>query len=461
MLTAGPVSVKLGPVQSLPDIVYITILPYNPAKGYVLMKDVLIIDQSMFLRDFLRHKLSENDFEVTTASGDLEAISKIRNGAYDLIILDYYLSGHGYMEILKQKKANPNTRNIPVILFAPRLDQEKIIDLLPYNVKKVFTRPVHIAALFATIAEFLKIDFKEVDKHPSIVEAHVNDDIIFIEISKGLNHDKLDLLHYKIAELINLYEIQIPKIIVMLTGMKLNFANTPDIQRLLEIIVHYCKGKSRFMRVLTKDSFVKKYIEDQKAEYGEIQVVPSLLVAVEGLISELGKGDDLRDAEILGARVLATGDVTAAGESLGLRFNPDESLPKKLDLETLKESIRDYKIAVVDDDFVIQELLKNTFQRIGLEVSVFFDGEEFLAASKDTHFDLVFLDLIMPKLDGFGVLDFLSTQSSAPPVIILSSVTNREAVIRAFKLGIKGYLTKPIKPTDIFRKAIEILSPDF
>jgi DNA-binding response OmpR family regulator len=425
------------------------------------MKEVLIIDQSMFLRDFLRMKLSENDVEVTTASGDLEAISKIRNGTYDLVILDYHLGGHGYMEILKQKKANPNTRNIPVFLFVQRIEQREVIDLLPYNVKKVFSRPVHMDALFVSLAEFLKIDFKGMDKRPCTVEAHVNDDIVFLEISQGLNRDKLDLLQFKIAELINLYEIRVPKIIVMLSDMKLGFADTPNIQKLLETIVQSCKGKSRFMRVLTRDSFVKKYIEDQKLEYGEIQVVPNLLAALEELISELGKGDEQRDAEIIWNRVLVTKE-PVAGESLGLRYNATKFHPKKLDLETLKESIQGCKIAVVDKDPVIQELLINTFQRIGLKVSAFSSGEEFLAAVKDSaHFDLVFLDLVLPKIDGFGVLESLNTQSAAPPVIILSAVTQRESVIRAFKMGIRSYLTKPIKPTDIFRKAMEILNPDF
>ncbi|MDR0999118.1 MAG: response regulator [Treponema sp.] len=424
------------------------------------MKEVLLIDQSVFLRDFLRTKLGENDVEVTTASGDLEAISKIRNGTYDLIILDYHLGGHGYMEILKQKKANPNTRNIPVFLFVQRIEQKEVIDLLPYNVKKVFSRPIHIDALFSSLAEFLKIDFKGMDKSPSTVEAHVNDDIVFVEISQGLNRDKLDLLRFKIAELVNLYEIRVPKIIVMLSDMKLGFADTPNIQKLLEIIVQSCKGRSRFMRVLTMDKFVKKYIEDQKLEYGEIQAAPSLAAAMEGLI-ELGKGDET-DAEIIWNRVLSAKDAVAGGESLGLRYNPAKFHPKKLDLETLKESIQGCKIAVVDKDPVLQELLKNTFQRLGLVVWAFSSGEEFLTEVKGAaRFDLVFLDLVLPKIDGFGVLESLNTYSSAPPVIILSSVTQRESVIRAFKMGIKSYLTKPIKPADVFRKAMEILSPVF
>jgi DNA-binding response OmpR family regulator len=425
------------------------------------MKEVLIIDQSIFLRDFLRIKLGENEVEVTTASGDLEAISKIRNGTYDLIILDYHLGGHGYMEILKQKKANPNTRNIPVFLFVLRIEQKEVIDLLPYNVKKVFSRPVLIDALFASMAEFLKIDFKSMDKRPCTIEAHVNGDMIFLEISQGLNRDKLDLLHFKIAELISIYEIKIPKIFVILSDMRLSFADTPNIQKLLETIVQACRGKSRSMRIVTRDDFVKKYIEDQRSEYEEIQAASGLKEALEEFIPELGKGDEERDAEIIWSRAL-TAKEAPPGESLGLRYNAAKFPLKKSDLETLRESIQGRKIAVVDKDPAVQDLLKNTFQRLGLSVSTFLSGEEFLEAVKNSaRFDLVFLELVLPKMDGFVVLESLGTYSSAPPVIILSTVTQRESVIRAFKMGIKSYLTKPTKPADIFRKAMEILSPGF
>jgi DNA-binding response OmpR family regulator len=76
-------------------------------------------------------------------------------------------------------------------------------------------------------------------------------------------------------------------------------------------------------------------------------------------------------------------------------------------------------------------------------------------------YDLVFLDLLMPKVDGFEVLKTLSARQDSPPVIVLSSVTQRDTVVRAFQMGIKSYMTKPLKPQDIFKRAIEILEPDF
>ncbi|MDR0876982.1 MAG: response regulator [Treponema sp.] len=423
------------------------------------MKQILVIDESPLFREYLRIKLTENDIEVNIAVNALDGISKMRNLLPDLIIMDYHLKGQGYLEVLQAKRASPNTIKIPVIVLAQRIDQKKIIELVPYNVKKVFTKPVKIDALFVTLQELLGVPFS-IDESPGIVEVHVNDDIIFIEIAQGLNRDKLDLLRFKIAELIDLYEIKIPKVIVMLSDIKLGFADAPNMQKLLEVVMQASRARRRFIRVLTRDDFVRQYIEGQN-EYEEIEVVSNLQYAMDGLLSELDKSMQYAEkkAEIIGDRVLASAQA-AEGESMQLRFDA-ESRPKKLDMETIRESVQNLKIAAVDDDFVIQELLKNTFLKTGADVKVYSDGGEFLEAVKKETFDLVFLDLIMPNVDGFAVLNALRTQDSRPPVIVLSAVTQRDTVIRTFQMGIKSYLTKPLKPDDIFKKAMEILKPDF
>jgi DNA-binding response OmpR family regulator len=116
---------------------------------------------------------------------------------------------------------------------------------------------------------------------------------------------------------------------------------------------------------------------------------------------------------------------------------------------------------VVDDDFVIQEMVRNTFQRINAAVSTYSDGGEFLTAVETEAFSLVFLDLMMPHVGGFSVLKALQANRVEQPVIVLSAVSQRESVIRAFRMGVKSYLIKPLKPDDIFRKSLEILRANF
>jgi DNA-binding response OmpR family regulator len=422
------------------------------------MKQVLVIDEAPLLREYLNFKLTENDIEVDLAKNGLEGSSRMRIGTPDLVILDYNIGGNEYLDVLKQKKMNPNTVNVPVIILARKIEQKKIFELLPYDVKKVYTKPLNPEPLFGTIEETLQIKFKNMDTSPGVVEVHVNEDIIFVEISKGLNRDKLDLLHYKIRELVDLYEIRVPKVIVMISDTRLTFSDTPNLQKLLETIIRSCRSRARYIRVLTRDPFARQFVEKQN-DYGDIHVVSSLPEAMKDLLGELGDDDDLRNAEILGDRVLSA-DESSGGESLQMRFNA-AVLPKKPGLETLRESLKGRRITVVDDDYVIQELVKNTFGKIGISVNAYSNGGDYLASMETESCDLLFLDLLMPGMDGFDVLKALGARRDSPPVVILSSITQRETVVRAFQMGIKNYLTKPIKPQDIFKRAIEILDPEF
>jgi DNA-binding response OmpR family regulator len=421
------------------------------------MKQILIIDESPLFREYLRLKLVDNGIEVSVGINAMDGISKMRNTAPDLIIMDYHLSKQGCQEVLKQKKANPNTVNAMVIIMAQRIDQKRLIELVPYNVKKVFTKPVKIDILFATLSELLGVPFN-IDESPGIVEVHANDNIIFIEIAQGLNRDKLDLLRFKIIELIELYEIRIPKVIVMLSDIKLGFADAPNMRKLLDIVVKASRAKPVNIRVLTRDDFVRQFIEGQK-EYGGIEVVSNLQYAMDGLLAEIEAGTEYAEkkAEIIGDKILSA-DSPAEGESMHLKFDAEA---RGFSMETATESVRNLRIAVVDDDFIIQELIKNTFENSGASVKTFSNGKEFIAVVDTEEFDLAFLDLNMPVMDGFEVLKILQTRDIRYPVIVLSAVTQRETVIKAYQMGIKSYLVKPLKPEDIFKKSMEILKTNF
>jgi len=421
------------------------------------MKQILIIDESPLFREYLRTKFEENGIETGIGTSAMDGIAKMRNTAPDLIIMDYHLGRQGFMEVLKQKKIDVNTQNVPVIMMAQRIDQKRLIELVPYNVKKVFTKPVKIDALFTTLSELLGIPFS-IDESPGIVEVHVNDSIIFIEIAKGLNRDKLDLLRFKITELIALYEIRIPKIIIMLSDIKLGFGDAPNMQKLLSTVIGSSKVKPRNIRILTIDDFIRKYVNGQK-EYAGIEVVSNLQFAIDGLLSEMGSSPESDDkkAEFISDKVLQAKHKDDP-EAMVLKFDAEA---KNASYELMMKSIQNLRVAVIDDDFITHELIKNTFRKTGAFVSAFSDGEEFLNVIDSEEYDIAFLDLIMPRADGFAVLRAMQARNIRYPVIVLSAVSQRETMIRAIQMGVKSYLVKPLKPEDIFKKSIEILKVNF
>lgn len=421
------------------------------------MKQVLIIDESSLFREYLRIKLEENGIEVSIGINAMDGVSKMRFMVPDLILLDYHLSRQGFMEVLRQKKSDINTTNTPVIIMAGKIDQRQLIELVPYNVKKVFSKPIKVDGLLATISEILSIPLS-IDDSPSIVEVHVNDSIIFIEIAKGLNRDKLDLLRFKIIELVELYEIRVPKVIIMLSDIKLSFADTPNMQKLLNTILQSSRAKMRYIRILTKDDFVRQFILGRK-EYSDIEVVTNLQYAMDGLLAINESGMDLAEkkAEIIGDKILQA-KTKESTEAVVLKF---EAESKNVSFELMMDLMHDIKVAVVDDDAIIHALIKNTFSKSGAEVFTYFGGEEFLDKLDNIKFDLIFLDLQMPGMDGFQVLRALRSRDIRYPVIVLSANLQQETMIRAVQMGIRSYLIKPAKPEEILRKSLEIIKTYF
>jgi DNA-binding response OmpR family regulator len=410
----------------------------------------------LLFREYLQAKLNIPSIEVDVAINALDGISKIRTLIPDLIIMDHHLRNPGYLAVLKTKKENPNTVNTPVILMAHHIGQNRIIELVRYNIKKVFTKPVKIDALCSSITEILGVSFN-IDETPGIIDVHVNDNIIFVEIAQGLNRDKLDLLYYKIRELMTLYDIRLPKIIVMVSDITLGFADGVNIQKMLKVIFDSSGVSPKNIRILTMDTFLRKFIAGQK-EYASLAVVSNLQYAMDGLLDEFDSPEKYTEkkAEIIGEKVLSANS-RLHGESMQLRFETEV----KTNREDIKDLIGNLKIAVVDDDFVIQELIKTAFKSSGSLVKTYSDGAEYLKDPAMKDFDLVFLDLVMPGIDGFKVLGTMKAENIRPPVIVLSAVTHRNAVIQAFQLGIKSYLVKPVKPEAIFTKTMEILRSSF
>lgn len=409
------------------------------------MKQVVIIDESSVFRDFISEKFESQNTSLSVCIGKLDSLSKMRSLLPDLAIIDYTTAKDFLFDLLEEKSRDPNAKSIPVILMAHELEKAVLNRLASLGVRKIIPKPVKIDQLFSAVRGYLGIDFT-IDLTPCILEARVNEGIIFIEIAQGLNREKIDLLKYRIRELIELYDLASPKILVMLSDLSLSFADGTNLELLLNNILSDHRIRNRNIRVLTLDSFARDFISGNK-EYREIDVVDNLTKAVESLIREPSNGEEL--TTVISERLLSAGKDTPGIANFEMRF--------KSELETLRTAAKDIRIAVVDDDVVIRTILDKTFQSINAKVDLFESGVAFLASGKASRYSLVFLDLIMPELNGFQVLQKLREQNILSPVIVLSAVSKREAVLKALSSGVKSYLIKPLEPHMILKKAIDVL----
>ena len=116
------------------------------------------------------------------------------------------------------------------------------------------------------------------------------------------------------------------------------------------------------------------------------------------------------------------------------------------------------EIAIVDDDPVTRTLLEKIYQSINAKVQIFNSGSEFLAATSNKVYNLIILDIFMPGISGFDILNHLHNKGYPTPIIIYSNATSRDYVIQALSLGAKSYLVKPLKPEVLLQKSLEIMN---
>lgn len=120
-------------------------------------------------------------------------------------------------------------------------------------------------------------------------------------------------------------------------------------------------------------------------------------------------------------------------------------------METHKE-----RILVVDDEASIRRILETRLSMIGYDVVTAADGEEALATFTKTDPDLVVLDVMMPKLDGYGVCQELRKESDIP-IIMLTALGDVADRITGLELGADDYVVKPFSPKELEARIRSVL----
>lgn len=116
-------------------------------------------------------------------------------------------------------------------------------------------------------------------------------------------------------------------------------------------------------------------------------------------------------------------------------------------------------VLVVEDKASLTQMLQFLFLSKGLNVQIAYNGEEALEKARALHPNLILLDIMMPKMDGFEVLEKLKDEenTSGIPVIMLTARKSREDMNRASELGAVEYITKPFKAVEVVDKVLRHL----
>lgn len=106
------------------------------------------------------------------------------------------------------------------------------------------------------------------------------------------------------------------------------------------------------------------------------------------------------------------------------------------------------KVLVVDDERIIVKGLRYSLQQEGYEVECAYDGEEAVNAIRENHFDIVLLDVMLPKLSGFEVLQQVREFSDVPIIMLTAKGDDMDKIL-GLDYGADDYVTKPFNPLEV------------
>ena len=113
-------------------------------------------------------------------------------------------------------------------------------------------------------------------------------------------------------------------------------------------------------------------------------------------------------------------------------------------------------VLVVDDDPIVRDVLSRYLARGGFSVATAEDGEAALAAFEAQPPDLVLLDLMLPRIDGFGVFEVIRRNGSTP-VIMLTAKAEEADRIAGLDFGADDYVAKPFSPKEVLARVRAVL----
>ena len=118
------------------------------------------------------------------------------------------------------------------------------------------------------------------------------------------------------------------------------------------------------------------------------------------------------------------------------------------------------RVLVIDDEPDVLLLCRVNLEHAGHEVLVASDGEQGVATAVSEHPDAIVLDLMLPQLDGYGVLAALGEDELTKdiPILILTAKAQREDRVRCWEEGASEYMTKPFSPAALATTLEQLLA---
>lgn len=115
------------------------------------------------------------------------------------------------------------------------------------------------------------------------------------------------------------------------------------------------------------------------------------------------------------------------------------------------------KILIVEDELSIVTLLKYNLEKSGFHTDVALNGEDALDKINRNSYDLIILDIMLPKFDGIEICKYVRNENNLVPIIMITALDGEENVTDGLDCGADDYITKPFSPKEVISRIHAIL----
>jgi PAS domain S-box-containing protein len=443
------------------------------------MPKVLLVEDNEVNRDMLSRRLQRRGYEVFFAVNGAEGVSKTLSDKPDIVLIDINLPGMKGWEAIQQLKANPQSKNIPVIALtvdAMAGDSEKA---LAAGCDDYDTKPIDLPRLLEKIEVLLKKP-KSQRQEP-----------ITIPPDRRIQHALLTLLRHELCTPMNaiigysellLDELKSQRDSTAFRDLQKIYASGTQLLTLANVILDPAQlqvnqlytpvrqttaqknstdwlgnidtfGSTIRLELLTPLSTIIGYCE-MLIEEASAKLIPDLdrihtaaqhlLSMVNDIVSLSGQQLQTIDANGLDTPHLMLESLTATS----LVQNATTIVHTLSEENPWAAVAVGGTLLVVDDNETNCDLLERQLERQGYTVAVATNGPLALRMLQAMSYDLILLDIIMPGMNGFEVLEQLKRHEDWRhiPVIVLSALDEIDSVVRCVEMGAEDYVSKPFKP---------------
>lgn len=422
-----------------------------------LKSRLLLVDDDEVLRSYLTRRLQLDDCIVDEANNVESAMKLLRTHTYDLVTLDLMMHPQSGYELFEFLKEDPTLKWLPLIVLSGRNDLNDKVRCFHLGADDYVTKPFQYEELAARIYGLLKrtknfeqlafrdpltgvfnrryfdlqigIELQRIERYPAPISLVFIDIDFFKKINDTFGHHVGDLVLQGLAHL-----------------LQVNLRSTDLLARFGgEEFVIALPNTSLEQAHSTMQNILNKVRSNPVAQYEG----KTFSITFSAGIAQWQEGMTVADWVSKADEAMYQAKQQGRNRILG-SSSENEVQPNKQRALPLPEK---KNLLIIDDDPILRAILTSHLEHLPIVITHASDGEEALGLLQDKSYDACILDGMMPKLDGFSLLDQIKKDprlvNSDMKVLMLSGKKKEDDLLKGYQMGAHDYMTKPFSLVEL------------